>query len=149
MRYQLGDWQPYIFKTTDFGKSWKRITKGIPADYPVRVVREDPDREGLLYAGTEYGLFVSFDDGNQWQPFQQNLPVTPVTDLKVHRKDLVLSTMGRGFWILDDLSALHQSFDKMNASEAMLFKPRDTYRYRYSTFGGIAGLPGPNILVRL
>ena len=144
LRYQLGDWQPYIFRTNDYGKTWKRTTRGIPADYPVRVVREDPNREGLLYAGTEYGMFVSFDDGENWQPFQQNLPLTPVTDVKIHRKDLVLSTMGRGFWILDDLSTLHQACDKMDIAKAKLFKPRDTYRYRYSTFGGIAGLEGPD-----
>ena len=143
LRYQLSDWQPYIFRTNDFGKTWKRITEGIPADNPVRVVREDPDREGLLYAGTEYGMFVSFDDGDHWQPFQQNLPVTPITDIKIHRKDLVMSTMGRGFWILDDLSALHQAYDKMDLSKVQLFKPRDTYRYRYGNVSDIAGLDGP------
>ena len=111
LRYQLGDWRPYAFRTTDYGKTWTRITtgsNGIPADWPVRVVREDPTREGLLYAGTEYGLFISFDDGAHWQAFQQNLPVTPVTDIAVYRNDLALSTMGRGFWMLDDLSPLHQ-----------------------------------------
>ncbi len=152
LRYQLGDWQPYIFKTIDYGKTWKRITDGIPSDYPVRVIREDPDREGLLYAGTEFGMFISFDDGEQWHSFQQNLPITPITDLKVHRKDLVLSTMGRGFWIMDDLSPLHQAFDKMDRSMAKLFSPRDSYRYRYSTFQGISGMastmyPRPSVLI--
>ena len=97
LRYQLGDAKPYLYKTTDYGKSWELITNGIPADFPTRVVREDPEREGLLYAGTEYGMFISFDDGKNWKPFQQNLPVTPITDLKIHRNDLVMSTMGRGF----------------------------------------------------
>jgi len=95
------------------------------------VVREDPDRAGLLYAGTEYGMFISFDDGQNWQAFQNNLPVTPISDLKVHQKDLVISTMGRSFWILDDLSVLHESMDKIAATKAQLFQPRDVYRLRY------------------
>ena len=131
LRYQLGDWTPYIYKTTDYGKNWQLITKGIPTDYPVRVVREDPDRAGLLYAGTEYGLFISMDDGQNWHSFQNNLPVTPISDLKVHQKDLVISTMGRSFWVLDDLSVLHQSMDKVAAAKAHLFQPRDEYRLRY------------------
>jgi len=130
LRYQLGDWTPYIYKTQNYGQTWELITKGIPSDYPVRVVREDPDRVGLLYAGTEYGLFISFDDGKNWQAFQNNLPVTPITDLKVHQKDLVISTMGRSFWILDDLSILHESMDKIAAAKAQLFQPRDEYRLR-------------------
>ena len=136
LRYQLNDWKPYIYKTTNYGKSWKLITDGIPEDYPVRVVREDPDREGLLYAGTEYGMFISFDDGESWKPFQQNLPVTPITDIKVHRKDLVLSTMGRGFWIMDNLTTLHQEVESIEASTAKLFKPKDQIRYRYRTNSG-------------
>jgi photosystem II stability/assembly factor-like uncharacterized protein len=137
-RYLLGDWQPYIYRTTDYGETWTHLTpgtNGIPADYPTRVVREDPDREGLLYAGTEFGLFISFDDGAHWQPFQQNLPVTPVTDIKVYRRDLVLSTMGRSFWILDNLTALHQLTDQVAAADVHLFAPRDAYRMRYSTGG--------------
>jgi photosystem II stability/assembly factor-like uncharacterized protein len=134
LRYQLGDWKPYIFRTNDYGKNWELLTtgdNGIPADYPTRVVREDPDREGLLYAGTEFGLFVSFDDGSNWQPFQQNLPVTPITDIKIHRKDLAISTMGRGFWIMDNLTPLHQEAFLSLANEPILFKPRDSYRYQY------------------
>ena len=141
LRYQLGDWRPYAFRTTDYGATWTRITtgsNGIPADWPVRVVREDPDREGLLYAGTEYGLFVSFDDGAHWQPFQQNLPVTPVTDIAVNRKDLALSTMGRGFWILDDLSPLHELGPAIASAPAHLFEPREALRLRYP-----AREPGP------
>ncbi|NNF33666.1 MAG: hypothetical protein HKN68_06140 [Saprospiraceae bacterium] len=133
LRYQLGDWKPYIYRTNDYGKSWTLLTdgnNGIPADHPVRVVREDPDREGLLYAGTEYGIFVSMDDGKTWHSFQQNFPVTPVTDMKVHRKDLVISTMGRSFWILDDLSPLHDP-EYSEISGNKLFKPRDAMRYRY------------------
>jgi len=140
LRYQLGDFQPYIYRTDDYGKTWTRLTtgsNGLPADQPTRVVREDPSRQGLLYAGTEFGMFVSFDNGARWQPFQLNLPATPVTDLKVFRQDLVLSTQGRGFYILDDLAPLHQLTDQIAASSAFLFKPRDAYRIRYSSrFGG-------------
>jgi hypothetical protein len=97
-------------------------SNGIPLDHPARVVREDPDREGLLYAGTEFGIFISFDDGKQWQSFQRNLPVTPVTDISVHRKDLAISTLGRSFWILDDISPLHELHS--NASDFQLLKSR-------------------------
>ncbi|MCZ6757858.1 MAG: hypothetical protein O7C39_06210, partial [Bacteroidetes bacterium] len=123
-RYLLNDFHPYIFRTTDYGASWTLLTSGengIPDDYPTRVVREDADREGLLYAGTEFGLFISFDDGAHWQSFQLDLPIVPVTDIKVHRGDLVLSTMGRSFWILDDLSPLHQINEHVANSEIHLF----------------------------
>ncbi len=130
LRYQLGDWTPYIYRTNNFGQSWSKITSGIPDGYPVRVVREDPNREGVLYAGTEYGMFVSLDDGASWQSFQQNLPVTPITDIKLHRGDLVLSTMGRGFWIIDNLTPLWD--DKYaGLNESYLFKPRNAIRYKY------------------
>ncbi|MFC1782319.1 WD40/YVTN/BNR-like repeat-containing protein, partial [Planctomycetota bacterium] len=137
-RYLLGDWQPYIYRTNDYGKSWTRLTtgrNGIPADYPTRVVREDPDREGLLYAGTEFGMYISFDDGSNWQSFQLNLPATPVTDIKVYRQDLVLSTMGRSFWILDNVTRLHQMNRRAASSEYYLFAPRDAYRMRYRASG--------------
>ncbi|MEL7001548.1 MAG: hypothetical protein AAFN93_02305 [Bacteroidota bacterium] len=131
LRYQLGDWKPYIYRTNDYGKKWQLITNRIPENYPVRVIREDPNREGLLYAGTEFGLFISFDDGQNWKSFQQNLPITPITDIKIHRNDLVLSTMGRSFWILDNLSTLHQgAFDQL-AEKPELFAPRDTYLYQF------------------
>ena len=133
-RYLLGDFQPYIYRTTDYGSSWSRLTtgrNGIPADFPTRVVREDPEREGLLYAGTEFGLFLSFDDGENWEPLQLNLPVTPVTDLAVHRKDLVVATMGRSFWILDDLSRLHQIGADDAGGANHLYTPRTAYRMRY------------------
>ncbi|HEY2064739.1 MAG TPA: hypothetical protein VGG84_02195, partial [Gemmatimonadaceae bacterium] len=143
LRYLLGDFQPYIYKTEDYGKSWTRLTtgtNGIPADAPTRVVREDPDRPGLLYAGTEFGMYLSFDDGAHWRPLQLNLPVTPVTDIRVHRQDLVLSTQGRAFWILDDLTPLHAMSDAFVASRARLVRPRAAIRYRYRAgFGGIEG----------
>jgi photosystem II stability/assembly factor-like uncharacterized protein len=129
-RFLLGDFAPYIYRTDDFGKTWKRLTdgkNGIAADEPTRVIREDPDRAGLLYAGTEFGIYVSFDNGDHWQSFQMNLPVTPVTDIKVAHKDLVISTQGRSFWILDDLTPLHQLSDAGTAS-AVLFKPREAVR---------------------
>jgi photosystem II stability/assembly factor-like uncharacterized protein len=139
--YLLGDFRPYLWRTDDYGATWTRLTtgtNGIPADHPTRVVREDPDREGLLYAGTEFGMFVSFDDGATWAPFQLNLPVTPVTDMKVHRQDLVLSTQGRSFWILDNLTPLHQRADSLRPASAILFAPRDAYRMRYrGSFGGL------------
>jgi photosystem II stability/assembly factor-like uncharacterized protein len=137
-RFLLNDWRPYVYRTNDYGETWTRLTtgtNGIPADYPTRAIREDPDREGLLYAGTEFGMFVSFDDGANWQPFQQDLPVVPITDIKVVRKDLAISTMGRGFWILDDVSPLHQLDHQIASSPAHLFAPRDAYRIRYRVGG--------------
>ncbi len=142
-RYLLGDYRPYIYKTDDYGTTWKRLTdgtNGIPADTPTRVVREDPDREGLLYAGTEFGMFISFDDGARWQPFQLNLPNVPITDIKVHHQDLVVATQGRAFWILDNLSSLHQLAPAGKSSEVRLFKPRDGYRTRVAP-----EILGPNI----
>ena len=133
-RHLLGDDTPYIYKTDDYGKSWDLITtndNGIPSDFFTRVLREDPVREGLLYAGTEYGLFISFDDGKSWKKFQQNLPVVPITDIKIHRGDIVLSTMGRGFWILDNITALRQKEINSLADTPVLFKPDNTIRYRY------------------
>ena len=132
LRYQFGDWKPYIYRTDDFGRSWDLLTdgNGIPEDYPTRVVREDPGKEGVLYAGTEYGIFVSLDDGDTWHGFQQNLPVTPVTDIKVVRGDLAISTMGRSFWVLDNITTLQQ--DAINGLDAdpVLFQPKTTIRYR-------------------
>ena len=131
-RWLLGDYQPYIYRTDDYGKNWTRLTdgkNGIPADWPTRVVREDPDRAGLLYAGTEFGMFISFDNGAHWQSFQLNLPQVPVSDIKVHHKDLIVSTQGRAIWILDNISSLHQ-LTAQKPSEITLFKPRDGYRTR-------------------
>jgi len=132
LRYQLGDAKPYIYKTADYGKTWELLTSGengIPVDFPTRVIREDTSKEGLLFAGTEYGVFVSLNDGKDWKPFQQNLPITPITDLKIHRNDLALSTMGRGFWVLEDISSLRQI--DLKSAENKLATPKDTYRYRY------------------
>ncbi len=143
LRYQLGDFKPYAYRTDDFGATWTLLTtgdNGIPADHPVRVVREDPVREGLLYAGTEFGMFVSFDNGGRWQPLQLNLPATPITDAKVEQGDLVLSTQGRGFWILDNLSVLRQAADDIVAKPAHLYAPRVATRTRYpAQFGGLEG----------
>ncbi len=132
-RWLLGDYEPYIYRTDDYGQTWTRLTtghNGIPSDWPTRVVREDPDRAGLLYAGTEFGMFISFDNGSRWQSFQLNMPNVPVTDIKVHRKDLVISTQGRAFWILDNLTSLHQLTPQLKTSAVHLFKPRDGYRTR-------------------
>ena len=124
-RYLLGDFAPYLYRTDDFGAHWTKIVKGFAADEPTRVVREDPDRAGLLYAGTEFGVYVSFNNGAEWKPFQMNLPRTPVTDIKVAHKDLVLSTQGRGFYILDNLTALHRT---QTLTPLTLFQPRDAVR---------------------
>jgi len=144
-RYREADFRPYIFKTDNYGESWELLTdgsNGIPVTHFVRVVREDPDRQGLLYAGTEFGMYISGDDGQSWQSFQQNLPVTPITDLAVHRKDLVVSTQGRSFWILDDLTPLHQlDDDGIPEDENHLFAPREAYR---TQLRGYAGSPGPD-----
>ena len=141
-RHLLGDSKPYIYKTTNYGKSWELISttsNGIPADFTTKVVREDPVREGLLYAGTEYGIFVSFDDGKNWQSFQQNLPVTPITDIKIFRGDIVLSTMGRAFWILDNITALRDTNINKLGDSPVLFKPDNTIRYRYPKVRSTAG----------
>jgi photosystem II stability/assembly factor-like uncharacterized protein len=125
-----GDFSPYIYRTDDYGQSWTLLTdgtNGIPKDDPTRVVREDPDRPGLLYAGTEFGMFISFDNGAHWQSFQLNLPVTPVTDIKVTHEDLQLSTQGRSFYILDDITPLHQISEK-TAGDPYLFTPKEAVR---------------------
>ncbi len=141
-RYKLDDFRPYIFGTDNYGESWKLLAEynGIPLGHSVRVVREDPDRPGLLYAGTEFGMYVSFDDGKHWQSLQQKLPVTPITDLAVRDKDLVVATQGRAFWILDDLTPLHQLTREVADSDRHLFRPRD-----YTLFsGGEGGRQGKN-----
>jgi photosystem II stability/assembly factor-like uncharacterized protein len=131
--YKYDDYKPYLYKTSDFGKTWKKITNGIPDGAFTRVIREDPNKRGLLYAGTETGLYVSFDDGANWQSMQFNLPVVPITDLAIHKREqeLVAATQGRAFWIFDDLPLIHQAMDtgglKAN-SDTKLFKPKDAYR---------------------
>jgi len=133
LRYQLGDWKPYVYKTSDFGQSWNLLTdgkNGIPIDFPVRVIREDPYKEGVLYAGTEYGLYISFNEGENWSPFQQNLPIVPITDIKIHRGDLVISTMGRGFWLLDNIYSLSGLKD-FKIPTTQLLPIKKTIRYRH------------------
>ncbi|MGM0666876.1 MAG: VPS10 domain-containing protein [Bacteroidota bacterium] len=130
-RYLLDDWKPYIYKTDDYGDTWTLLSdgsNGIPPDCPVRVVREDPDRKGLLYAGTEHGMYVSFDDGLKWYSLQQNLPDVPVTDIKIYRKDLILSTMGRSFWIMDNISPLHEFLPSSDNDRLVFFDPQDAFR---------------------
>ena len=130
-RYRLDDFRPYIYGTADFGSTWTLLTdgrNGLPGDHPTRVVRADPEREGLLYAGTEFGLFASFDAGANWQPLQLNLPPSPVTDLVVHRGDLVVGTQGRGFWILDDITPLRHVAVGAPAGGLVLYPVRAAYR---------------------
>ena len=129
-RHKLDDLRPYIYKTIDFGKTWTKITNGIPGNAYVHAVREDPKKRGLLYAGTETGMYVSFDDGARWQPLQLNLPTTPIADLVVKGDDLVVATHGRSFWILDDLSPLRQWGEQAAKADAYLFAPRTAYRTR-------------------
>ena len=132
-RYLLNDFNPYIYKTSDNGQTWKLLTNGsngIPADYPVRVIREDPEKEGILYAGTDFGMFISFNDGDTWNKFQQNLPITPITDIKIHQGDIVLSTMGRGFWIMDDVSIIRK-VSSTPPSSVTFFEPSSSIRHRY------------------
>ncbi len=131
--YKYDDYKPYLYKTSDYGKTWRKITNGIPDGAFTRVIREDPNKRGLLYAGTETGIYVSFDDGANWQTMQFNLPIVPITDLAIHKreKELVAATQGRAFWIFDDLPTLHQLMDSGGfraAAETRLFKPKDAYR---------------------
>jgi photosystem II stability/assembly factor-like uncharacterized protein len=131
--YKWDDNKPYLYKTSDYGKTWKKITNGIPDTAFTRVIREDPNKRGLLYAGTETGMYVSFDNGERWQSLQLNLPVVPITDLVIQKreKELVVATQGRSFWILDDLPVLHQLMDAGGFSavaETKLFKPKESYR---------------------
>jgi photosystem II stability/assembly factor-like uncharacterized protein len=146
-RHRLDDFAPYMFKTTDFGKTWTAITKGIPAESYAHAVREDRKRKGLLYAATESGMFVSWDNGGSWQSLQTNLPVTPVWDIDVHDNDLIAATHGRSFWILDDLAPLQQYKPEIANEEAHLFAPspanRTTFRGGFGGGGG-GGFAGQN-----
>ena len=145
-RYKFNDFQPMIYKTTNYGKSWTKITNGIPAMDFTRVVREDPNKKGLLYAGTETGLYVSFDAGANWQDLQLNLPAVPVTDLAVHKrdKDLIVATQGRSFWVLDDLPVLHQMSDQIAKAENHLFQPEKTYLFGGPSFSRPGSTVGQN-----
>ncbi len=127
-KYKTGDYQPYIYKTENYGKSWKLIVNGIGAEDFTRALRADPKRKGLLYAGTERGMYVSFDDGKNWQNFQLNLPIVPITDLAIKNDNLIAATQGRSFWMIDDLTPLHQLNDNTLKEKVVLFKPQDSYR---------------------
>jgi photosystem II stability/assembly factor-like uncharacterized protein len=137
--YKSDDFRPYLYKTNDYGKTWTKIVNGIPAGAFTRVVREDPNHKGLLIAGTEFGLYISLDDGANWKPFQLNLPITPITDVAFQKreKDLVVATQGRAFYVLDDMPLLYQLTDDVRTSDVHLFQPKDTYR-----FGGGRGFGG-------
>ena len=133
-KYKLNDFTPFAYKSNDYGKTWTKIVSGIPYGACVRVVREDDKRKGLLYAGTETGLYISYDDGASWTNFQRNLPVTPITDLKVHQNNLIAATQGRSFWVLDELQAI-RSFDALATAKLSLFNIPDVYRVSgYSIF---------------
>ncbi|MHB8575613.1 MAG: WD40/YVTN/BNR-like repeat-containing protein, partial [Dehalococcoidia bacterium] len=143
-RYKLDDFRPLLYKTNDYGKTWQEITHGIPADDISRAIREDPERRGLLYAGCESGVYVSFDDGGSWQTLQSNLPAVPVHDLQVKDGDLIAATHGRAFWVLDDLSLLRQAEHEIAQKPAHLFAPRQTIRARPLPGAGRPSGPGKN-----
>jgi photosystem II stability/assembly factor-like uncharacterized protein len=146
-RYKLDDTRPYLYKTNDYGKTWQTITAGMAAHEFTRVIREDPGCRGLLYAGTETGLYISFDDGASWQSFQSNLPTVPIYDLIIKEHDLVAATHGRSFWILDDLTPLHQLTDLVRQAPAHLFAPRSTYRLPPPMGYGRQPGPGKNYML--
>jgi hypothetical protein len=137
-RHQLQDFEPYVYRTRDMGKTWQKITKGLPANVYVHTVKEDPRRQGLLFAGTERGVFLSFDDGDTWQPFQLNMPVTSMRDFEIYENDLIVATHGRGFWVIDDISPLRQIDDTVLKADAHLFKPSDI---TYASSSGDNGTP--------
>ncbi|WP_026898349.1 VPS10 domain-containing protein [Daejeonella oryzae] len=127
-RYKSDDYRPYIYKTEDYGKTWKLITNGIPDNHFARVVRADPKRPGLLYAGTEFGMYISYNDGLNWKPFQLNLPMVPITDLTIKDNDLIVATQGRSFWVLDDLSLVQQLNSGLTTKNLKVFNPGESYR---------------------
>ena len=126
-KYKTGDYKPYIYKTENYGKSWKQITNGIGEEDFTRALRADPKRKGLLYAGTERGMYISFDDGKNWQTFKQNLPIVPITDLAIKNDNLIAATQGRSLWIIDDLTPLHQLNASTLKQDVVLYKPKDAY----------------------
>jgi photosystem II stability/assembly factor-like uncharacterized protein len=127
-RYKTDDFRPYLYQTLDYGTTWTKIVTGIPEQHFARVIRADPARKGLLYAGTEQGMYISFDDGGHWQSFQLNLPIVPITDLAIKNHDLIVATQGRSFWVLDDLTALHKYYHKHALDHIHPYEPRRTYR---------------------
>jgi photosystem II stability/assembly factor-like uncharacterized protein len=126
--YKAGDYTPYLYVTRDFGKNWKKITNGIPPEHFTRVLRADPEKKGFLYAGTETGMYISMNDGDSWKPFQLNLPIVPITDLAIKNNNLIAATQGRGIWIIDDLSVMHQASSLTGSKQNHLFKPADAIR---------------------
>ncbi|WGH74136.1 glycosyl hydrolase [Tenacibaculum tangerinum] len=126
-RYKMGDYKPYVYKTKNYGKSWTLITQGIGEEDFTRALRADPKRQGLLYAGTERGMYISFDDGKTWHSFQQNLPIVPITDLAIKNDNLIAATQGRSLWMIDDLTPLHQYTKESKDDPIVLFKPKDSY----------------------
>jgi putative SOS response-associated peptidase YedK len=140
-RHKLDDYRPYAFKTNDYGKSWTRITTGLPENSYVHVVKEDPKRKGLLFAGTENGIYVSFDDGGHWQSLRLNLPTTPIHDLTIKNDDLIVATHGRAFWILDDISLLRQMNATTMTEDAHLYRPATAIRFRGPGFSLPATVP--------
>jgi photosystem II stability/assembly factor-like uncharacterized protein len=129
-RYKLGDYSPYLYKTTDYGVTWKNITNGIAQEDFTRVVRSDLSQKGLLYAGTENGMYISYDDGTSWKSFQKNLPIVPITDLTVKDNSLIVATQGRSLWMIDDLTVLHQLKSISTEAKTILFEPKYSYRTR-------------------
>jgi len=127
-RYKSGDYTPYLYHTTNYGKTWTLITSGIDKNHFTRVVRADPKRAGLLYAGTESGMYISFDNGLSWKSFQLNLPIVPITDLTIKNDNLIAATQGRSFWLIDDLTPLHQLNAGVTNADFHLFKPMPSYR---------------------
>ena len=135
-RHRLDDYQPYLFRTRDYGNTWTRIVNGIPENAFLNAIREDSERQGLLYAATESGVYVSFDEGDHWQSLQLNLPPGSVRDLVIHKDDLVIATFGRSFWILDDMAPLRQIDTKVASSSAFLYKPATAIRMNRESFQG-------------
>jgi len=127
-KYKSGDNAPYLYKTKDYGQTWTKITSGIPDDQFTRVLRADPKRQGLLYAGTEQGMHISFDDGASWRPFQLNLPIVPITDLAIKDDNLIVATQGRSLWLIDDLTPLHQLNEQVANSQYHLYNPMPSYK---------------------
>jgi hypothetical protein len=136
--YKTGDFRPYLYKTSDYGQTWVKITNGINKEHFTRVLRADPSRKGLLYAGTETGMYISYDDGASWNPFQLNLPIVPVTDMTIKDNSLIVATQGRSLWMIDDLTVLHQLNEEVVNQEMILFQPKDSYRT--SGYGGSPSL---------
>jgi len=127
-RYKLGDYKPYIYKTENYGESWELLVNGIGNEAFTRVIRADPKRKGLLYAGTEKGMYISFNDGKKWQAFKLNLPIVPITDLAIKDDNLIAATQGRSFWIIDDLTPLHQMTNNIVKEKVVLYKPKASYQ---------------------